>query len=371
MPAHSKMAAPVAKKSKSKGKEIMVIDPKKLLEGEPEECEREKIKSVNSICAIHRVMRMIPLCTHQVGCIQCALEIETGSGVPGEPRLVSDHISHNMRKMPRDMIDVYEQAMNIYGLRKPKSFKAKTLEKCCSAVPADDPFYQLVRGVRRVPLPMMTLTQYQTQLAAGGHESDDDASSYAVLSDVSDADDDDEGSEPSPRKQAVLSPRKDEVDVEMARDFVYIKGEDRKLDNTCRLVVKTLIDYPRWEKFRRNRSSETYYYYQPDKGLAFLFRGLEFRCVPLREEMLNCDDPWSLAPDIKIDTNAVENAPLGQEQLSRQNSQQRGPEIYRHGRRRNFAPPAQRSPQRTLRETARLRTLSQQKNNRSPCKPQR
>ena len=126
MPGQSKNAAPAAKKPKSKEEEIVVVDMKKLLEGESEECECDKTKSAHSICAMHRVMRMIPLCTHQVRSTQCARAVEETTGRIGEPKRISDHIIHNMRRMPRDVIDAYEQAMRTYGLRKHNSFKAKT-----------------------------------------------------------------------------------------------------------------------------------------------------------------------------------------------------------------------------------------------------
>ena len=159
MPGQSRNTAPAAKKPKSKEEEIVVLDMQKLLEGEPEECECDKTKSVHSICAMHRVMRMIPLCTKQVRCTQCVRAVEEHTGHIGEPKLVSNHIIHNMEKMPRDVVDTYEEAMKTYGLRKHNSFQAKTIAKCLDEVPEGDPFYQHVRGARAMPLPILTLAE--------------------------------------------------------------------------------------------------------------------------------------------------------------------------------------------------------------------
>ena len=96
MPDQSRNTAPAAKKPKSKEEEIVVLDMQKVLEGEPEECECDKTKSVHSICAMHRVMRMIPLCTKQVRCTKCVRAVEEHTGRIGEPERVSNHIVHHV-----------------------------------------------------------------------------------------------------------------------------------------------------------------------------------------------------------------------------------------------------------------------------------
>ena len=147
----------------------------------------------------------------------------------------------------------------------------------------------------------MTLAEYLAQVAADEAESDDDTSSSAMLRDVSGAEDDEENSEPSPRKQAGPSARKNGADALIPREAVAIKGDDKALDTRCRLVVKTPVDYPPWEKFQRYRSTDTFFCYQPERGWAFLQRGLEFRCMPFRGELMDCNDPWKLVADKKPD----------------------------------------------------------------------
>ena len=297
MPGQSRNTAPAAKKPKSKEEEIVVLDMQKLIEGEPKECTCDKTKSVHLICALHRVMRMIPLCTKQVRCTECVRAVEENTGHIGEPKLVSNHIIHNMNKMPRAVVDTYEEAMKTYGLRKHNSFQPKTIAKCLDEVPEGDPFYEHVRGIRTMPLPILTLAEGLARTVEVERGSDDESSSSAMLSD-----DDEEGSEASPRKQPGQSPHKGGADAVAPREVVHIRNEDRSFDSKCRLMVKTPVDYPPWTEFQRYQLTETFFCYQPVRVLAFLYRDLTFRCIPFHVDLLDCTDPWKLATaDKKID----------------------------------------------------------------------